>query len=233
MHFLLSGLSLIFIDLLLAGDNALVIAMAVRQLPKRERRLGTSLGAGLAVILRVGLTVVTASLLNVPFLQLAGGLFVLWIAVKVMIDVSDPPDCAPCPRQLWQAVRFVVFADLTMSVDNILAIAGVSHGNDWLIAFGLAVSIPFVVLSSNLLADLMNRFPFTIYLGAGILGQVAGSMILKDRMVEKWLPLGKLATYSIEAALVVLVLVAGWLLGRRRREAAAASAAQAPQQLES
>ena len=217
MRFLLSGLSLILIDLTLAGDNALVIAMAVRSLPKRERRWGTILGAVLAVVLRVGLTVLAARLLAIPFLQLAGGLFVLWIAVKVLIDVSDPPDCAPCPKQLWQAVWYVVFADLTMSADNVLAIAGASHGDDRLIIFGLAVSIPFVVLSSNLLAALMNRFPATIYLGAGILGQVAGAMILKDSWVAERLRPTSLETYAIEAALVVVVLAAGWLLAHRRK----------------
>ena len=146
----------------------------------------------------------------------------LWIAVKVMIDVSDPPDCAPCPKQLWQAVWYVMFADLTMSTDNILAIAGASHGDVRLIVFGLCVSIPFVVLSSNLLAELMNRYPATIYLGAGILGQVAGSMMLKDSWVVKWLHAGDLESYAIEGALVVLVLVTGSILGRRRKEAAAA-----------
>jgi YjbE family integral membrane protein len=218
VRFLLSGIQLILIDLLLAGDNALVIAMAVRSLPPRERRWGIGIGAGLAVALRVGLTLVAVYLLTIPFLQLAGGLFVLWIAVKVMIDVSDPPDCAPCPTRLWQAVWYVVFADLTMSVDNILAIAGASRGNNWLIVFGLAVSIPFIVLSSNLLANLMDRYPFTIYLGAGILGQVGGSMILKDHWVAMRVHLTNLETYAIEATLVVLVLAAGWLLGRRRKQ---------------
>ena len=204
-------------DLVLAGDNALVIAMAVRSLPKRERRWGIGIGAGFAVVLRIGLTVVVARLLSVPYLQLAGGLFVLWIAVKVMIDASDPPDCAPSPKKLWQAVWYVVFADITMSTDNILAIAGASHGNDWLIAFGLAVSIPFVVFSSNLLADLMEKYPITIYVGAGILGQVAGSMMLSDSWVSKWLQTSAFERYGIEGALVVVVLIAGWMMGKRRK----------------
>jgi YjbE family integral membrane protein len=223
VRFLLSGLSLIIIDLLLAGDNALVIAMAVRSLPKRERRWGIGIGAGAAVVLRIGLTIVAASLLTIPFLQLAGGLFVLWIAVKVMIDASDPPDCAPCPTKLWQAVWYVVFADLTMSTDNILAIAGASHGDDRLIVFGLAVSIPFVVLSSNLLANLMDRYPVTIYIGAGILGQVAGSMMLADSWVEKWLRPSDFQRYAMEGALAVAVMAVGWWLARRRRPVPAGS----------
>jgi YjbE family integral membrane protein len=222
VRFVLSGLSLVLIDLLLAGDNALVIAMAVRSLPPRERRLGTIIGAGLAVILRVVLTIAAARLLRIPLLQLAGGLLVLWIAVKVMIDVSDPPDCAPSPKDLWKAVWYVLFADLTMSTDNIFAIAGTSHGNTWLIIFGLAVSIPFVVLSSNLLAKLMDRFPITIYLGAGILGQVAGSMMLSDRWVAQRLQLTSIQGYVLEAVLVAAVLATGRVLGQRRKAAAEA-----------
>ena len=171
MHFLLSGLSLVLIDLLLAGDNALVIALAVRSLPQHERRIGLIGGASAAVVLRVALTAVAARLLTVPYLQIAGGLLILWIALKVLIDASTPPDQALAPKRFWQAIWYIVVADLTMSTDNVLAIAGASQGNFWLIAFGLAVSIPFVVLSSNLLSKLMDRFPALIYLGAGILGQ--------------------------------------------------------------
>ena len=226
MRFLLSGLSLILIDLLLAGDNALVIAMAVRALPKRERRLGSLGGAGAAVALRIALTTVAARLLTIPFLQLGGGLFVLWIAVKVMIDASDPPDAAPSPKKFWQAVRYIVIADLTMSTDNILAIAGASGGNFGLIVFGLCVSIPFVVLSSNLLADLMNRYPVTIYLGAAILGKVAGEMMLSDRWVAGWLQAGDAPRYAIEGALALAVVAAGWWLGRRRAAAEPERASQ-------
>ena len=219
MRFLLNVLSLILIDLLLAGDNALVIAMAVRSLPRRERRLGSLGGAAAAVALRIALTTVAARLLMVPFLQLAGGLFVLWIAVKVMIDVSGPPDAAPAPKRFWQAVWYIVIADLTMSTDNILAIAGASRGSVPLIVFGLCVSIPFVVMSSNLLADLMNRYPATMYLGAAILGKVGGEMALTDNWVSAWLHPSDLARYVVEATLAVAVVLAGWWLARRRAHA--------------
>ena len=165
-HLIYGVFSIVFIDLLLAGDNALVIAMAVRSLAPRERRIGTICGAAAAVVLRVGLTAIAARILNIQFLKLAGGLFVLWIAVKVLVDASDPPDSVPVPKRLVQAIWYIVFADLTMSTDNILAIAGASNGHVELIIFGLCLSIPFVVLSANLLASLMDRYPFTIYLGA-------------------------------------------------------------------
>ena len=128
-HFLLGVFSIILIDLLLAGDNALVIAMAVRSLPRRERRIGTACGAAVAVLLRIALTIFAARLLRIPYVQLAGGLFIVWIAVKVLVDASDPPDSAPAPKRLLQAIWYVVFADLTMSTDNILAIAGASKGS--------------------------------------------------------------------------------------------------------
>src|SRR6185369_3659834 len=119
------------------------------------------------------------------YVRIAGGVLILWIALKVLVDASTPPDEASTPQRFWQAIGYIVIADLTMSTDNILAIAGASKGNFWLIGFGLGVSIPFVVLSSNLLADLMDRYPAIIYLGAGILGKVGGELILTDHFVER------------------------------------------------
>jgi YjbE family integral membrane protein len=221
MHFLLSGFKIVLMDLLLAGDNALVIAMAVRSLPRHERRIGLIGGAGAAVVLRVLLTAVAARLLTVPYLQIAGGLLILWIAVKVLIDASTPPDKAPAPSRFLQAIWYIVVADLTMSTDNVLAIAGASKGNFWLIAFGLALSIPFIVFSSNLLSKLMDRFPALIYLGAGILGQVGGEMILTDPFVLRlWHPVDA-ARWGVEAALVVAVIVAGRMLSRSGGQRAA------------
>jgi len=131
------------------------------------------------------------------------------------VDASDPPDSAPAPKRLLQAIWYVVFADLTMSTDNILAIAGASKGSVPLIVFGLAVSIPFVVFASNLLADLMNRYPATIYLGGAILGQVGGEMILKDPFVVGILHPSDTLRYVVEGVLIVAVVVAGRLLGKK------------------
>jgi len=216
MRFLLSGLTLILIDLELAGDNALVIAMAVRSLPARERRLGSVLGAAIAVLLRIALTTVAAKALTVPYLKMAGGAFVVWLALKVLVDAADPPDAAPAPARFLQAVWYIVVADVTMSTDNILAIAGASKGNIGLIVFGLCVSIPFVVLSSNLLAELMNRFPILIYLGTAILGQVGSDMVLTDRWVAETLHLSDAARYAIEAVIIAALLIAGKLISTAR-----------------
>lgn len=216
-HLIYGVFSIVFIDLLLAGDNALVIAMAVRSLAPRERRIGTICGAAGAVVLRVGLTFVAAQLLNIQFLKLAGGLFVLWIAVKVLVDTTDPPDSVPVPKRLAQAIWYVVFADLTMSTDNIIAIAAASNGHIELIIFGLCLSIPFVVLSANLLASLMDRYPFTIYLGAGILGRVGGEMILTDRFVDRLLHPSGTVKYIVEGVLALALIVGGKIYCDRRR----------------
>ena len=204
------------IDLLLAGDNALIIALAVRQLPQRERRLATFLGAGGAVAMRVALTFVASRALSVEFLKLAGGLFILWIAFRVLVDASEPPATASAPGQLLKAIWYVMFADLTMSVDNILAIAGASRGSLELIFFGLAVSIPFVVFSSNLLASLMNRYPALVYLGAGILGKVAGEMVMTDGFVVRVLAPSLTAQRIVEGSLAAVLVAAGLLLHRRK-----------------
>ena len=219
-HFLLSGLSIILIDLLLAGDNALVIAMAVRALPRRERRVGIICGAAMAVVLRVALTAVAARLLVLPYVQLAGGLLVLWIAFKVLADASDSPDATPAPRRFVRAIWLIVLADLTMSIDNILAIAGASQGHVGLIVFGLCLSIPFVVFSSNLLADLMDRYPALIYLGAAILGKVAGDMMLEDPFLVRVLHPSDVVRYLADGLLIATILVAGRRMsGSRRRQA--------------
>jgi YjbE family integral membrane protein len=226
-QFFLNAFKIVLIDLLLAGDNALVIAMAVRSLAKAQRRLATACGAGAAVALRVVLTAVAARLLAVPYVQIAGGLLILWIALKVMLDASDPPDAAPAPRKMAQAIWYIVVADLTMSTDNVLAVAGASKGHWGLILFGLGLSIPFVVFSANLLASLMDRYPALIYLGAAILGQVGGEMILTDPFAIRTLHPSNAARWSVEAALAIGVVVAGKLISaaRARRAASASSSA--------
>ncbi|HWB83737.1 MAG TPA: TerC family protein [Bryobacteraceae bacterium] len=218
-HFLFNGLSLILIDLLLAGDNALIIAMAVRALPARERRIGITAGATIAVVLRVALTALAAELLRVEYVQLAGGVLVVWIALKVLVDASDPPEAAPTPRHFLQAIWYIVLADLTMSTDNILAIAGASKGDVRLIVFGLCVSIPFVVFSSNLLAKVMDRYPITIYLGAAILGRVGGEMAMTDPVVVRALHPSEAMQYVVEGVLIVALIVAGKWIGSARRQA--------------
>lgn len=217
MHFLLGALSIVLIDLLLGGDNALVIAMAVRSLPARERRIGIVGGAAGAVVLRIGLTIVAARLLEIDYVKLAGGLLILWIAYRVLVDASGEPESVPAPGRFWQAIWYIVVADLTMSTDNILAIAGAANGNNWLIVFGLALSIPFIVMSSNILSKLMDRYPATIYLGAGLLGRVGANMILTDGFVARTLGPSDWVRWVAEAAVALIYVVVGWRMCRRSR----------------
>ena len=217
MHFLLGGLSIVVIDLLLGGDNALVIAMAVRSLPPRERRIGIAGGAAGAVVLRIALTIVAARLLEIDYVKLAGGLLILWIAYKVLVDANAKPDAVAAPSQFWRAIWYIVVADLTMSTDNILAIAGAANGNIWLIIFGLALSIPFIVMSSNLLSKLMDRYPATIYLGAGLLGRVGSDMIMTDGFVTRTLATPNGVRYAVEATVALIYVLVGRRMCTRDR----------------
>ncbi|HEY4089552.1 MAG TPA: TerC family protein [Bryobacteraceae bacterium] len=210
------GLSIVLIDLLLAGDNALVLAMAVRGLPARQRRAAIWAGAGAAVILRILVTIVAARLLDVEFLKLVGGALVIWIAVKVLADSGAHEKDIPARGRLVQAIWMIVFADITMSVDNVLAIAGAAAGHVGLIVFGLAVSIPLVVFSSNLLAKLMDRYSFIMYIGSAILGRVGGEMMMTDPWVAKTFHPSHPLIWAVEGVLVVAVVVVGRYLSRRR-----------------
>ena len=208
-HLLVDGLSIVLIDLLLAGDNALVIALAARSLPPRQRRLGLLFGMVTAVVLRVALTIAAAQLLNVEWIKLVGGAFVIWIAVKVLADASSPEATAAAPGKLLRAIWYIAMADITMSTDNVLAIAGASKGNIPLIILGLGLSIPFVMFSANLIVVLMDRYPWTLYLGAAILGKVGGEMMMTDRVVVRALHPSPIATYGVEALAILGILVVG------------------------
>jgi len=214
-HFLIACLSIILIDLLLAGDNALVIAMAVRGLPDRQRRMGIILGAGGAVVLRILMTVAAARLLNLEFLKLAGGAFVTWIAVKVLADISSPENARPSARPFLRTVWFITMADFTMSIDNILAIAGASKGSMPLIILGLSLSIPFVMFSSNLLVVLMDRYSWIVYLGAAVLGKVGGEMMVTDPFVIRTVHPSESFILGVEALAIAGVLIAGRIASRR------------------
>ena len=189
MHFLIEPdfwarwLQIVIIDLVLAGDNALVIALAVRTLPPREQFWGRVWGTGGAVVLRIGFVAVVSALLKIPLLQLVGGLVLVWIAVKLVRPGSHGEEHAHPGASLREAIRIIIVADVAMSLDNVIAIAGAAKGDLKLVIFGLLLSIPLVVWGSGLLAQLMNRFRWIIWLGGGVLGFVAGDMILHDPWV--------------------------------------------------
>jgi YjbE family integral membrane protein len=209
LTFVSALLSIVLIDLILAGDNAVVIAMAVRSLPREQRRKGILLGSGAAVLLRVLATFFVSQMLRIPFIKLVGGALILWIAVKLFVEGSPEEEGEKQAANLWQAVRIIVIADITMSLDNMLAVAGASHGNMFLLLFGLGLSIPLVVLTSNLLSMLMDRYPFILYLGAAVLGKVGGEMMITDPVVAAWLHPSKWVVYAVEAFFALAVLVVG------------------------
>ena len=217
LQFFTSVLSIILIDLVLAGDNAVVIAMAVRRLPRSQRLKGIFFGAGAAVVLRVILTFFVAQLLRISFVKLVGGAVILWIAVKLFVEGEGEADAGKEAGSLWQAIRLIVIADITMSTDNVLAVAGASHGNLFLLIFGLIVSIPFVVFTSNLLSILMDRFPVIILIGAAILGRVGGEMMITDPFIEGLIHPGKILEYSVQILFAAGVIVVGKLLMHWKR----------------
>jgi len=212
-------LNIVIIDIILAGDNAVVIAMAVRSLPRKQRQLGIIMGAGAAVLLRVILTFFVAKLLDIEFIKLAGGVLIAWIAVKLFIE-GAPEQADKEAKTLLQAMWLIVVADITMSTDNVLAVAGASHGNPFLLLFGLGLSIPFVVFTSNLLSMLMDRYPIIIYIGAAILGRVAAEMIFTDPFVENWLAPPTWFKYAMEILFALGVIGLGklWLWYQYRKE---------------
>jgi YjbE family integral membrane protein len=219
-EFVAGLLSIVLIDLILAGDNAVVIAMAVRSLPRKQRTRGIAFGAGAAVLLRVTLTFFAAQLLQINFIKFVGGAVIIWIAVKLFVEGAPDEEVKREAKTLLQAVWVIIIADLTMSTDNVLAVAGASKGNLFLLLFGLALSIPFVVFTSNLLALLMDKYPVIIYIGAAVLGRVGGEMMITDPFVVKLLHPPKWLQYGVEVFFLVGVLVAGklWIRYKIARE---------------
>jgi YjbE family integral membrane protein len=216
-------LEISFLNLLLSGDNAVVIALAVRGLPGRTRLLGQIWGTVGAVVLRLLFVGAITALLQVPLLRLTGALVLLWIAWRLVHPSQGAEGGGRRGTSFWESVWIIIVADITMSLDNVLAIAAAAHGNVTLIITGIAISIPIVVGGSGILARLMNRYAWIIWLGGGILGYVAGDMLLEDPVVAGWLgPLAPAFEYPLPLALAVCLTGLGWWLSvaARRREPA-------------
>ena len=216
-EWVLASLSIVLIDIVLAGDNAVVIALAVHKLPAKQRLLGITLGSAVAVVLRVGLTFVASQLLAINYIKLIGGLLILWIAVKLLIDNTGEKAHGREAGGLWQAVWLILVADLTMSLDNVLAVAAASKGSFGLLVFGLGLSIPLVVFTSNLLSKLMDRYPIIIYLGSATLGKVGGDMIMTDRLIAETLQPTPWLVHAVEGMLAIGVILVALAWQRRSR----------------
>ena len=216
--FLFDLVSIVLIDILLAGDNAVVIAMAVRSLPESKRRIGIMVGAGGAVVLRIGLTFWAARILEIAFIKLTGGVLILWIAVKLLTDAAGDEENKYQAHSTGQAIWMILMADVTMSLDNILAVAAASKGNLWLLIVGLGLSISFVVFTSSLLARIMDRYPVVLWLGAAILGRVAGEMIITDPWVDRWLHPTEAVIIGVQVFFVAVVPGVGLIARSRRKQ---------------
>ena len=216
--------SIVLIDLTLAGDNALVIALAVRTLPQRQQFLGRVWGTAGAVALRLAFIVVATWLLTIPLLQVVGGLLLVWIALRLVRQDAAGDAHVRQGTTLREAVWIIMVADAAMSIDNVLAVAAAAQGEMLLVFIGIGLSLPIVVWGSGLLAWLMNRFTWIIWLGGGVLGYVAGEMILRDQFVERWIgprP-GWLEAVPIVLALAIAAL--GWRFAQNGRKHVAESA---------
>ena len=239
-QFWLSLLQIVWIDLLLSGDNAVVIALACRSLPEKQRKIGIWLGAGAAIVLRIIFAFIVSYLMALPFLKVLGGLLLFWIAIKLVVGEEEAHDSIESSDSLWRAVRTIAIADAVMSLDNVIAIAAASRGHPELFVFGLLLSIPLIIFGSQLILGLLTRFPVLIWMGAALLGWIAGEMILSDAAVLNWLsssmpawvvsvplevnPLGKgpaaFPHYTAAILGALIVIGAGYFLKSRRVHAA-------------
>lgn len=204
---------IVWIDVILSGDNAVVIALAARALPPEQQRKAILLGCGFAIALRIALTVVAAQLMQLPFLEIAGGCLLLWIGVGLLkgeeaAESSEAGSNGPSKKNIFAAVRTILLADLVMCLDNVIAVAATAQGDTTLLIFGLALSIPLVLFGSTLMIKLMERFPWIVLLGAGLIGWVAGETIVNDhalRAVSEQYPALKYVAGACGAALVLLM----------------------------
>lgn len=216
-------LQIIWIDLLLSGDNAVVIALACRSLPPHLRKWGIIFGAGVAILLRILFALIISELLLIPFLKVVGGLLLVWIAVKLAKGEEAEEKNIAASDKLYKAVWTIAIADAVMSLDNVVAIAAVSKGDPWLFGFGLALSIPLIMVGSQLIMKMIEKFPVIVWTGAALLGWIAGEMIATDPVIANRLAIEphSAAVYVAAAIGAVLVVAIGYWLKARSRAAEA------------
>jgi YjbE family integral membrane protein len=220
-------IQIIIIDILLGGDNAVVIALACRGLPPKLRRQGIFWGAAGAISLRVILITVAVQLLEVPWLKLIGGLLLVWIGVKLLLPEGEDGGHANIATsdKLWAAIKTIIVADFVMSLDNVIAIAGAAENADpsqrtGLIIFGLLVSVPFIIFGSQIILKLLDRFPIIVTLGGALLGWIAGGLVVTDVIVKPYVPDLPMTTYVAAGVGAVLVVVIARVLAARQAKAA-------------
>jgi len=221
MEFWVALMQIMMVNIVLSGDNAVVIALAARGLPAHQQKIAVMWGSGGAVVLRVILTVVAVALLKIPFLQFVGGLLLVWIAYQLLTEEEEAEGTEHHGHgNLMGAVKTILIADVVMSLDNTLAIAGVAKGNYTLLGLGLALSIPLVVFGSTIIMKLMDRFPVIVYIGAGLIAYTAGEMIEGDKAVQPYLPHFLHGTPYLAILLTVAVVGYGWWYNKNKGRSA-------------
>jgi YjbE family integral membrane protein len=220
-EFWIALLQIIGINIVLSGDNAVVIALAARSLPPAQQKQAIRWGSGAAVIMRIALTVVAVQLLALPWLKLAGAALLLWIALQLLVPQDGHGDHKGAGGSMLAAVRAILIADFVMSIDNVIAVAAAAKGSLLLLIVGLAISIPLVVFASTLLLKLMSRWPVIIALGAALLGWVAGEMAVSDPITEPWIHAqAPWLHWALPVACAALVVLLGkWLAARKQADA--------------
>jgi YjbE family integral membrane protein len=203
----------------LSGDNAVVIALASRSLPEAQRKLAVMGGSAAAVALRIMFCLAITSLLKIPYLKAVGGLLLLYVGVKLLIPEGEVDgNGIAAPSHVWGAIRTILIADAVMSLDNVVAIAAAAHGSALLITLGLAISIPLIVFSSQLVLGVLNRFSILVVLGGGLIGWIAGEIMMSDPVVYTYLPYDReLQEQIAKPLLAVLVMAAGMAISKRAR----------------
>jgi YjbE family integral membrane protein len=222
----ISSLIIVLVDIVLSGDNSVVIAMAVHSLKAEQRLKGILIGTAGAVTMRILFTWFASRLMETPFLKLAGGGLILWIAVKLLIEETADGGESKKAATLWHAVWIILVADFTMSLDNVLAVAAASKGNVTLLWMGLCFSIPLVIFASTVISTLMDKYPIILFFGAAVLGKVGGEMLITDPVVVDWFQVKiPWLKYVFEALGVAGVLLVALLIKRRRLRFASPTAA--------
>ena len=216
-EFWVNLMKIIWINIILSGDNAVVIALAARSLPAHQQRMAILFGSGAAVVMRIALTVVAVKLLEMSYLQIIGGLLLLWIGVQLLGDEGEGDDHGKGTGTLMAAVRTILIADLVMSLDNVIAVAAAAKGSYMLLMIGLAISIPLVIFGATLMIKLMERFPVIVTAGAALIGWVAGETIVSDNVLKPMLEGQPWLHYVAAAAGAAFVLGVAKLLKTRAK----------------
>lgn len=218
--FMVQLLKIMWINILLSGDNAVVIAMACRGLPEKSRKWGIVMGAGVAILMRIAFTGIVATLMGLPWLKFIGAILLFWIAVQLLSESDEEKDVQES-ASIWGAVRVIAVADLVMSLDNVVAIAAAAGGNWTLIILGLAISIPLIVFGAQLVILMLSRWPWLVWFGAALLGWIAGELIADEHALKGFFSAfhPALVHYGLSALGALIVIAMGFFVKMRHKSA--------------